>query len=78
MRHLVRFWFSGTDPVDRATYLRHGVSLGAIEGSTWYELSMAPEGYWQLFSDAIIHRIHRRVLDHIKREAEQAAGRRVS
>jgi hypothetical protein len=26
--------------------------------------------YWTLISDAIIHRIHDRVLDHIKRETE--------
>lgn len=41
-----------------------------LEGSTWYEIEMAPEGYWQIFSDALIHRIHQRVLDHIKRTAE--------
>jgi uncharacterized membrane protein YhaH (DUF805 family) len=42
-----------------------------LEGSTWYELEMGPEGYWQMFSDVIIHRIHMRVLAHIKHEAEQ-------
>jgi hypothetical protein len=41
-----------------------------LEGSTWYELDMAPEAYWQIFSDALIHRIHQRVLDHIKQEVE--------
>ena len=41
-----------------------------LEGSTWYEIEMAPEGYWQMFSDMLIHRIHQRVLDHIKREVE--------
>ena len=41
-----------------------------LEGSTWYELQMAPEGYWQVFSDYLIHQIHRRVLAHIKDEAE--------
>ncbi len=42
-----------------------------LEGSTWYEIEMAPEAYWQIFSDALIHRIHRRVLDHIKEEVER-------
>jgi uncharacterized membrane protein YhaH (DUF805 family) len=42
-----------------------------LEGSTWYEIEMSPEVYWQIFSDALIHRIHRRVLDHIKAEVEQ-------
>jgi hypothetical protein len=41
-----------------------------LEGSTWYEIEMAPEAYWQMFSDALIHRIHQRVLDHIKQEVE--------
>lgn len=41
-----------------------------LEGSTWYELEMAPEGYWQVLSDYLIQRIHRRVLDHIKDEVE--------
>jgi len=43
-----------------------------LEGSTWYEIEMAPEAYWQLWSDYLIHRIHYRVLDHIKHEAEAA------
>jgi hypothetical protein len=43
-------------------------------GSTWYELRLAPEPYWQLFSDYLIHRIHNRVLQHIKAETEARAG----
>ena len=46
-----------------------------LEGSTWYEIQMAPEAYWQIFSDALIHRIHQRVLDHIKQEVEVAGWR---
>jgi hypothetical protein len=41
-----------------------------LEGSTWYQIEMAPEAYWEIFADALIHRIHQRVLDHIKREVE--------
>ncbi len=41
-----------------------------LEGSTWYELEMAPEGYWQLYADYLIHRIHARVLEHIKSEVD--------
>ena len=36
-----------------------------LEGRTWYELDMAPEGYWRLMADWLIHRIHLRVLTHI-------------
>lgn len=34
-------------------------------GRTWYTVEMGPEGYWGLWTDAIIHRIHGRVLGHI-------------
>ena len=40
-----------------------------LEGRTWYQVRMAPEWYWRIWSDAIIHRIHARVLDHIRNEA---------
>lgn len=42
-----------------------------LEGSTWYENRMWPQGYWGLWSDAIIHRIHHRVLDHIRVTVDQ-------
>ncbi len=41
-----------------------------LSGTTWYRLAMWPSPYWKLWSDAIIHAIHRRVLRHIEREAE--------
>jgi uncharacterized membrane protein YhaH (DUF805 family) len=41
-----------------------------LEGSTWYEQRLRPAGYWVLFSDYLIGRIHRRVLEHIRAEAE--------
>jgi hypothetical protein len=50
------------------------VALGGgrtrLEGRTWYTFDMHPQGYWTLWSDLAIHTIHRRVLDHIKRLAE--------
>jgi len=42
-----------------------------LEGTTWYQHHMWPAIYWNFWSDAIIHRIHRRVLKHIQRLAEQ-------
>ncbi|HKN68357.1 MAG TPA: hypothetical protein VJW73_18860, partial [Gemmatimonadaceae bacterium] len=36
-----------------------------LEGSTWYELRIAPVGYWGVFADLIVSRIHHRVLQHI-------------
>lgn len=46
-----------------------------LEGSTWYEIEMGPEAYWRVWSDAFIHRIHRRVLEHIKQEVEGVPSR---
>jgi uncharacterized membrane protein YhaH (DUF805 family) len=39
-----------------------------LEGSTWYTLDLDPTRYWALWSDALIHLIHMRVLRHIERE----------
>jgi uncharacterized membrane protein YhaH (DUF805 family) len=44
-----------------------------LEGSTWYEMRLEPAGYWMLFGDAFIARIHRRVLEHIAANAEAMA-----
>lgn len=43
-----------------------------LEGSTWYRLDIHPVPYWRLFADAIVHRIHLRVLDHIRALSEQS------
>ena len=45
-----------------------------LEGTTWYTHSIWPTWYWRLWSDAILHRIHGRVLEHIKQEAEAGAA----
>ena len=41
-----------------------------LEGTTWYRHGLAPAGYWGIWSDMIIHKIHMRVLNHIKQESE--------
>jgi len=41
-----------------------------LEGTTWYSHSLWPESYWHWWSDYVIHRIHMRVLEHIRAEAE--------
>lgn len=41
-----------------------------LEGSTWYEIDISPRSYWSIISDSLIHRIHLRVLEHVKHEAE--------
>ena len=47
-----------------------GAGRTRLEGSTWYELSITPSSYWRLWSDGLIHGIHRRVLEHIKHRSE--------
>ncbi len=41
-----------------------------LEGSTWYTIDMFPQAYWSPLSDALIHAIHARVLEHVKALAE--------
>ncbi len=45
-----------------------------LEGTTWYSHTLSPEIYWGAISDEIIHRIHLRVLNHIKRHSEHNSG----
>ena len=45
-----------------------------LEGSTWYEYDIYPQQYWILWSDLLIHRIHTRVLHHIKQLSESNAS----
>lgn len=52
----------------KLTELPNGNTL--LEGTTWYYHNIRPIFYWQLWSNHIIHKIHERVLTHIKKNAE--------
>ncbi len=54
----------------RLTPLPGGRTL--LKGTTWYQNRFWPESYWRQWSDLIVHRIHMRVLRHVKRLAEQS------
>ncbi|MEM1136275.1 MAG: DUF805 domain-containing protein [Bacteroidota bacterium] len=41
-----------------------------LEGTTWYRHKIWPANYWKIWSDFILHQIHFRVLNHIKKQAE--------
>ena len=41
-----------------------------LEGTTWYQNYFWPQAYWREWSDEIVHRIHMRVLRHVKEQAE--------
>jgi hypothetical protein len=42
-----------------------------LRGTTWYAQKFEPNVYWNFWSDFMIHRIHMRVLQHIKSECER-------
>ena len=46
-----------------------------LEGATWYQHGLWPAAYWRVWSDRIIHRIHMRVLTHIREEVEKNRAR---
>lgn len=46
-----------------------------VEGTSWYQHGLWPGEYWRWWSDAIVHHIHRRVLDHIRALSEQESSR---
>lgn len=41
-----------------------------LEGTTWYRHHVWPNAYWRLWSDFILHRIHLRVLRHVRALSE--------
>jgi hypothetical protein len=49
-----------------------------VKGTTWYHHNLWPESYWKVWSDFVIHTIHRRVLRHIKDLSETTEAQRIS
>lgn len=49
-----------------------------LEGTTWYYHDIKPDFYWRIWSDWIIHSIHKRVLNHIKLNAEQGHSEKLN
>lgn len=45
-----------------------------LEGTTWYTHTLSPQGYWGPITDFMIHKIHERVLKHIKRTVESGGA----
>ncbi len=42
-----------------------------LEGHTWYSIAVYPQAYWRAMSEVLLHKIHLRVLDQVKLEAEE-------
>ena len=53
----------------KITQLENG--LIELEGTTWYYHNIKPDFYWRMWSNYIIHKIHVRVLNHIKEVSEK-------
>jgi hypothetical protein len=62
-------YFRSTEGELRLTPMPGGKTL--LSGTTWYTDQIWPSPYWQIWSDMIIHRIHLRVLNHIKTLSER-------
>jgi len=56
----------------KLTKLANGNTL--LEGTTWYYHNIRPEFYWSIWSNHIVHKIHERVLVHIKKTSELETG----
>lgn len=66
--HLHGYWVSKQGQF-KLIALPNGHTL--LEGTTWYVNKIKPGFYWTIWSDYIVHKIHKRVLKHIKNQAEK-------
>ncbi|MDQ3278720.1 MAG: SRPBCC family protein [Bacteroidota bacterium] len=66
--HLHGYWISKRGQF-KLTQLSDGRTL--LEGTTWYVNKIKPDLYWTVWSDYIVHKIHRRVLENIKKASER-------
>lgn len=66
--HLHGYWVSQKGQF-KLTQLGNGKTL--LEGTTWYINKIKPDFYWTKWSDYIVHKIHQRVLEHIKKNSEK-------
>ncbi|MCF6132396.1 hypothetical protein [Flavobacterium wongokense] len=49
---------------------RVGNNVTLLEGTNWYKVDIYPQFYWQPWVNAVIHKVHNRVLENIKKESE--------
>jgi hypothetical protein len=69
-RHLDGYYISQAGQFE-LTPLPGGRTL--VVGTSWYRHGLWPAAYWRWWSDAVIHRIHERVLRHIRYLSEHGA-----
>lgn len=66
-KHLRGYMVAVRGEFELTELANHHTELAA---TTWYRHGLWPAEYWRWWSDAIIHRIHLRVLDHIRTLSE--------
>lgn len=66
--HLHGYWVSKKG---QFKLIRKSNGKTVLEGTTWYINKIKPGFYWNLWSAYIVHKIHQRVLKHIKQESEK-------
>ncbi|MEO8370461.1 MAG: SRPBCC family protein [Candidatus Solibacter sp.] len=66
-KHLEGYYISEAGQFE-LTRLPGGRTL--VAGTSWYRHGLWPAAYWRLWSDAVVHHIHRRVLEHIRALSE--------
>lgn len=66
--HLHGYWVSKRGQFELIA-LENGHTL--LRGTTWYINKIKPGAYWSLWSNHIVHKIHERVLIHIKVQSEK-------
>jgi len=64
----VRGYYESAEGQFALTALPGGRTL--VVGTSWYRHGLWPAEYWRLWSDMVVHHIHRRVLEHIREIAE--------
>lgn len=50
--------------------IKIGENATLLEGTNWYKVDVYPQFYWKLWANAIIHKVHYRVLENIKLTSE--------
>lgn len=64
----IRGFFRSTRGEFRLTALANNRTR--LEGSTWYTIDIHPRPYWRIIAEPLLHRIHYRVLEQVKLQAE--------
>lgn len=64
---------------EKGEFLITPMADGSVEltGTTWYRSSILPSLYWDPMTDYLIHRIHSRVLNHIRDTVESGTTARL-